>query len=233
VEIGTFRGAATVAIALGARASGRRVRVLTADLLRPGIGAIGDTAETKIGELRATFDAFSVGDLVHFVPGSSAELVADTDPQEIELLLLDGGGKIEADLALLWDRLASGCTIVIDDVDGQVFVRRSLRSAVVDQKHRISRLLVRRFVDAGLLVPRGSTVSTGWYEKGKAEATADEIRLLALPAYHELIKAPVEAGELGAARALLRHAAQRWPLLARIYRRLRPAALPAIGPEGS
>lgn len=231
VEVGTFRGAATIALALGARACGLPARIVTADLLRPDAGAAGDSPEAKMSELRATFDAFEVGDLIRFVHGNSADLVAASDPQDIRLLLLDGGGKIEADLGLLWDRLAPACVIVVDDVDGRVFVRRSGRSAVVDQKHRISRLLAQRFVDAGLLVPRGTVESTGWFEKGRAKSSCDEIRLLALSAYHELIKTPVATSEFGRSRALLRRAAQRWPLLARAFRRVRPAVIPAANLE--
>ena len=212
VEIGTYCGAATIALALGARASGRPVNILTADLLRPGVGMEGGPAAEKIAGLKRIFAAFGVEEAIRFVHGTSGELVAEADPKRVDLLLLDGGGKIEADLALLWDRLAPGCPIVIDDVSGTVHVRRSRARAIVDQKHRISKLLADLFSEAGLLLPEGETEGTGWFRKGDAERTADEIRLLALPAYHSLIKAEVGASELGPI-ALARAA----------FRRIRPA----------
>jgi predicted O-methyltransferase YrrM len=209
VEIGTYCGAATIALALGAEASRSPARILTADLLRPGIGIEGSSIEARIGALNRNFAAFGVGKSIHFVHGTSSDIVAEADPARIDLLLLDGGGRLETDLALLWSRLAADCPIVIDDISGRVHVRRFWRRAVIDQKHRISRLLADRFVEAGLLVRESEADGTGWFRKGKAETSADEIRLLALPAYHSLIKAEVGPEELGLGRYLLRAAARR------------------------
>lgn len=209
VEIGTYCGAATVALALGAQASGRPAEILSADLLRPGVGVPGRSNEEKIAVLNRTFAAFGVGKMIRFIHGTSCEIVTEVDPPRVDLLLLDGGGRLEMDLALLWSRLAEGCPIVIDDVSGRVHVRRFWRGAVVDQKHRISKLLADFFVEAGLLVPEGESEGTGWFRKGKAEMSADDIRLLALPAYHQLIKAEVGAEELGLGRFLVRAMARR------------------------
>ncbi|HEY5723737.1 MAG TPA: class I SAM-dependent methyltransferase [Allosphingosinicella sp.] len=212
VEIGTYCGAATVALALGARASGMPARIVTADLLRPGVGIEGGSDEGKIAGLKRIFASFGVEEMIRFVHGTSAELVAEADPRRIDLLLLDGGGKLESDLAVLWDRLAPGCPIVVDDIGGAVHVRRGRGKALVDQKHRISKLLADRFTEAGLLVPEGELEGTGWFRKGEVDFSPDEIRLLALPAYHALIKAEVGPSELGLA-ALAKAA----------LRRIRPA----------
>jgi predicted O-methyltransferase YrrM len=223
VEIGTYCGAATLALALGARASGKDFRIFTADLLRPGIGAEGATVDEKMAGLRKTFAEFGVEDRIGFHHGTSRELVAAADPGRVDLLLLDGGGRLEMDLALLWDRLAPGCPIVIDDIDGRTFVRRGGGGTVVDQKHRISKLLADRFVDSGLLIPDGSILGTGWYRKSEAEANAERIELLALPAYRELVQVSVGAREFGALRAFLRRGARYAPWLAAAWRRIRPA----------
>lgn len=218
VEIGTFRGAATLALALGARDAA----VITADILRPGVGPPGASIEKRKAALQATFEEFEAATRIRFVHGTASELVAAADPRNIGFLLLDGGGKIETDLALLWDRLAPGCIIVIDDVDGAVRVHRSGRAATVDQKHRLSKLLADGFVAAGLLVPRGTTGSTGWYEKGVTSTNAASIERLALPVYHELVKAEIDALEFGLLRAWLRRFARRSPRLASAWRRVWP-----------
>jgi predicted O-methyltransferase YrrM len=220
VEIGTFRGAATIALALG---GGSACRVITADLLRDGVGLEGNSVDAKVAALRATLGEFGVEDSVRFVHGDVEALVADADPRDIALLLLDGGGRIEADFALLWDRLAPDAAIVIDDIDGRVTVERDMKSARINQKHLLSRLLADIYVAAGMLIEEGRTESTGWYRKGAASPTADEIRLMSLPAYHRLIRVEVEESEFGLPRAFARRVAARAPWLRRAYRRLRPA----------
>ncbi|MEA3002279.1 MAG: Methyltransferase domain [Sphingomonadales bacterium] len=233
VEVGTFRGAATLALALGAQAAGLPFRLLTADLLRLGVGARGATLEERIAELSDRFTRFGVSQAVRFVHGSSADLAAQCDPRDIHLLLLDGGGRIEQDLALLWERMTPGCIIVIDDVDDLTIVRRGWRTATVDQKHRLSKALVDRFTDAGLLVPVGQVGITGWYKRGIAVVTAAEIEHMALPAYHALVKTEVTASQFGLARALLRWMARRAPAAARSWRRLRPPAAPRFMSRGA
>jgi predicted O-methyltransferase YrrM len=217
VEIGTFHGAATTALALGA---GAHVEVLTADRLPPRV--LEDrSAEAMIAALEETWRSFGIAGQVRFVHGGSDTLVAEADPSDVRLLLLDGGGRIEADLALLWERLSPGAAIVIDDIDGALRVDRTARSMRVRQKHRLSKLLVERFVAAGMLIEEGRTGSTGWYRKGLASLSADEIRLLALPAYHQLVEVEVGSGEFGLARALLRSAARRAPGLRELYRKVK------------
>ena len=223
VEVGTFCGAASVALALGARTTGRDIAIITSDILRPGVGPAGATVGEKIARLQATFARFEVADRIRFVHGTSRELLIAVDPRKIELLLLDGGGAIDADLSALWERLSPTCSIIIDDIDGAVRVRRNLRRAVVDQKHRLSKLIAERLIDLGLLVPIGVTGATGWYRKGAAAIDPAAIEQLSLSAYRALIKAEVGAAEFGLPRALLRRLAQLAPPLANAWRRLRPA----------
>ena len=211
VEIGTFRGAATIVLALGAQQSGRPFRVLTADVLRPGIGAKGASVDERIASLRRTFETFGVASSVHFVHGAAEDLVARHDPRDIGLVLLDASGMLESHLAPLWSRLRPGRVIVIDDIDGRVRVRRGWRTSVVEQKQRLTRLLVDAFVAEGLLTPLGETLSTGWYERGERAATPAAFERLALPVYRQLVKAEVRTGELGLARAFKRWLAARVP----------------------
>jgi predicted O-methyltransferase YrrM len=223
IEIGTYRGAATTATALGAKSAGGSFTVLTADLLRPGIGLEGATAAAKIEAPAETMRQFGVEAEVQFVHGSTETLVAETDPRDVKLLLLDGGGRLETDLALLWDRLASDAVIVIDDIDGRATVARTLTTASVNQKHVISKLLTDHFVAAGILIPEGRIASTGWYRKGLTEVSGDKIRLMALPAYHQLIRVELGAAEFGLPRMIARAMAARLPGLRRLFRSLRPA----------
>lgn len=223
VEIGTFCGAATIVMALGARLAGEPFRIVTADLLRPCIGLEGISSSEKIGALGTTLMEFGVQDDVVFVQGDTCSLVAAAEPREIRLLLLDGGGRLETDLALLWDRLAADAVIVIDDIDGEVTVARTRGMAEINQKHRISKLLTDLFVERAMLIPTGRTGSTGWYRKGDDTPSAAAIRLMALPAYHELIRARVASREFSISRTIMRRHLARAPWLRRLYRRLQGA----------
>jgi len=99
--------------------------------------------------------------------------------------------------------------------------------------YRISQLLADRFLQAGFLVSCGTAMATGWYRKGEATASATQIELLALPAYHELIKVTVAADEFGSLRAVLRNVAARVPRLAGAFRRFHPAPLPMDAAGGA
>lgn len=222
VEIGTYCGAATVAMALGAASTGESFQVITADLLRPGVGLDGQDEDEKTAALQSTLREFGAAERVRFVHGNTAALIATAQPTEIRMLLLDGGGWIETDLALLWVLLAPDATIVIDDIDDKVFVRRNWRTASIDQKHRISSLLVDIFVAEGLLIVESIAGSTGWFRKGGFDGDPDAIRLMALPAYHELIRTTVSGSEFGLSKALLRGLAARAPWLRRAFRRFIP-----------
>jgi predicted O-methyltransferase YrrM len=219
VEIGTYRGGATLALALGARANGAPFRIVTADVLHDRVGLPGRSVEEKKAAFADTLAAFSCAGAAELVAGDSAQLVAEADPRDIRLLLLDGGGRLETDLALLWDRLADDAVIVIDDIDGSVTARRRRGAIEVEQKHRISMLLVERFVGAGLLIEETRIVITGWFRRGPARIDAAEILVLGLPAYHALIRAEVPAREYGLIRSGARWAADRAPWLRRVLGR--------------
>jgi predicted O-methyltransferase YrrM len=222
IEIGTYRGAATIAMALGAKSAGGGFTVLTADLLRPGIGLEGATVAAKVEALTETKRQFGLADEVQFVHGSTETLVAEMNPRDVQLLLLDGGGRLETDLGLLWNRLAPDAVIVIDDIDGRAAVARTLTTASVNQKHVISKLLTDHFIAAGILIPEGRIASTGWYRKGLTEVSGDEIRLMALPAYHQLIRVELRAAEFGLPRMIARALAARLPGLRSVFRWFRP-----------
>jgi hypothetical protein len=155
------------------------------------------------------------------VIGSAADLLAAADLAEIDLLLIDADGRIDRDLALLHGRLASDCPVIVDDMDDTIYLNMRKGRLVIDQKHRLTHLLLKRFVEAGLLVPDEATGQTGWYRKGPASLPATEIEFLALPAYRELVFAAIPAASLGA--AAYRFAAARTPWLAQAWRKLRGA----------
>jgi hypothetical protein len=92
----------------------------------------------------------------------------------------------------------------------------------IQQKHRLTHLLVESFVAAGLLVPETPAGQTRWYRKGPASPGAGEIERLALPCYREMVVAEVGADDFRLKRALYGVAGLHAPWLVRAWRRLRP-----------
>ena len=109
------------------------------------------------------------------------------------MLVLDADGCIDRDLSHLFDKLAADCVIVIDDVDEWVgIVPSKRRGSLLDQKHRLSNMLANEFTRIGLLREDARIYSTGFFRKGLATLSPNEILLTALPFYRELAFCPVD-----------------------------------------
>ncbi len=190
VEIGTAHGAATIAVALGARAGGAPCHAYTVDPFagfssRVKFGSSADNLRI-VGE---AFSRFGVADCITVVVGTSADLLPHLPAGPIDLLLIDADGRLDRDLALLFDRLAADANVVIDDVDGATCLTRFQNRTYCDQKHRLSRLIVDRLVASGHLKGEYVEESTGFYLKGVGKGST--IESLALPAYRELVFADI------------------------------------------
>jgi hypothetical protein len=137
VEIGTSNGAATIALALGGKAGGKAFRILTVDRFQAGKGIPGATVSERAQSVRRRFERFGVVDSIEIVAGTAADLVERHDPRAIGLLLLDTDGRIERELALLYDRLApAGGSGRDPRPDRLVRERRSRASACRDRETR-------------------------------------------------------------------------------------------------
>jgi predicted O-methyltransferase YrrM len=218
VEIGTSQGAATIAMALGARAAGKPFRIYSVDEFIVGSRPHGRSPEEKLGVVRRGCEAFGVADAIDTVIGSSADLAA---LPAIDLLLIDADGRIDRDFALLHGRLAADAVVIVDDIDPATYVGLRQGRLSFDQKHRATHLLLERFVAAGLLVADAPSGQTGWYRKGPVPLSPGEIELLALPAYRELVFATLEVSAVGLKWWAWRLVTARAPWLGRGWRRLR------------
>jgi predicted O-methyltransferase YrrM len=191
VEIGTAHGAATIALALGARAGGCPCHIYTVDPFagfssRVKYGTVTDNLRI----VREAFSHFGVSDCITVVVGTSADVFAHLPAHALDLVVIDADGRIDRDLAVLFDRMSEGANIVIDDVDGTTCLTRFRDRLYCDQKHRLTRLVVDRLLASGHLQGERVEESTGFYAKGSG--TAATIEALALPAYRELVFTDVD-----------------------------------------
>lgn len=149
VEIGTAHGAATIAAALGLPAG---FRVSTVERMNGGSRARYGGPEENIRIINDNFTRFGVSDKVRLHVGSVETVAPELGDGPIGMLVLDADGCIDRDFRLFYDRLLPGAPIVIDDYRPHyVGTTQSGSMLLVDQKHRITTLLVDLFVELGLI----------------------------------------------------------------------------------
>jgi hypothetical protein len=109
--------------------------------------------------------------------------------------MLDADGRIDRDFALFFDRLTAGAAIVIDDVEDKVRIKKQrgpngAPKLRIDQKHRISHLLVGHFTERGLIT--GSIVKNTWIGRKVAERLPDDFWPEVVAQYRHLVFADAE-----------------------------------------
>ena len=124
VEVGTYKGAATVSLALGLRDAGKAGRVISFDRGRSRYDGIGDDAYLRM--VKQNLRLFGVEDFVELILGEIPENAsAVSEDARISLLMLDADGCIDRDIALFFNRVVPGGGIIIDDCDDRVRLRRT------------------------------------------------------------------------------------------------------------
>lgn len=221
VEIGTAQGAATIAMALGAQAAGQQFHIFTCDPFITGSHPRGVSIDAKVRVVQRGFERFGVAGSITIVVGTVAELLAADDPRAISLLMLDADGRIDRDLAALHARLASDCAIIIDDVEDRIYLHPTRRGLRIQQKHRLTHLLVDAYARRGLLDRREALGQTGWYAMGPARLPAEEIERLALGAYRQLVMTTVTLRDATLKWRLYQWCDRHVPWLLRAYKSVR------------
>ncbi|KAA2234781.1 TylF/MycF/NovP-related O-methyltransferase [Salinarimonas soli] len=239
VEIGTARGAATVALALGIGASANPDRnVVTFDLLDPlnyledaerHVASGADLSERFIAQIRANIDAFGVTERVHLNFGD----VADTYPRAdvrapLAGVMVDADGALDRDFALLYNDLAPGAVVIIDDCDDAAHLWRWTNGEIrVDLKHKLTASFIRYFTKLGLLEPTAVIRNTYFGRKPLAATqSVDFSRLDIIGVYREIVFSNVDRSLVpvgpvhGARTAAVKVLKSRFPAL---YRTLRNA----------
>lgn len=140
VEVGTAHGAATVALALGLRDSGRSGRVVTFGRGRSEI-------------VKRNLRDFGVEHLVEVVTGDVGETASAVLPDaKISVLMLDADGRIDRDFVEFFNRVVPHGTIIIDDcVDVVQLHRTGFSSMGIDAKMRLTYLLLSYFKSKGII----------------------------------------------------------------------------------
>jgi len=183
VEVGTAHGAGTIALALGAKEQKSPFHIFTVGMFsgqyssRTQFGSVAD----NVVFVRSQLEKFDVQDQVTIVPGTIVDLLASHNIKGIDLLMLDADGCIDRELSPLFGKLSPNCPIIIDDIDDLIVVSKANGRPFLDQKHRLTYLLIKILVERGVLREERRIHNTGFFRKGPAtvDSTTNFVRGIA------------------------------------------------------
>ncbi len=203
VEVGTALGAATVALALGLKSSGKAGHVYTFDPMTGGPRRSIKSVEQRIAWIEKNLSRYDVADLVTIMPCDLAGGLAELPSGEpVEVLMLDADGRIDRDLEALHGHCAADCALIIDDVADLVRVRRKGATYRIDSKMRLSWLLTNMLVSTGRISPGERLVNTYF-----GDLTCDPARIVdhaeVLAVYRQLVFQSASANRLQRIRSRL------------------------------
>lgn len=157
IEVGAAHGGGTVTLALALKTRGNpNHKVYSFEKIvggsREKFGSIDQNKRIIDGNLRK----FGVEDHVEMLYGDVRdECHRIPEGTDLGLMMLDADGRLDRDFALFFDRLAPGAPVIIDDVHARARVKRikglARQHLRIDQKHRISKMLVDLFTERGLI----------------------------------------------------------------------------------
>lgn len=191
IEVGAAHAAATVCLASALRDSMRDGKVYSFEKIMGGSRErFGDFA-TNQRIIEDNLSHFGVRDRVEMTFGDVRECAGKVPPGDgYGLMMLDADGRIDRDFGLFFNMLRPGADVIIDDVAD--YVRAKRKSGVapiqifrIDQKHRISALLVDLFERKQFI--RGGKTNQTWFGTkvgGRFDAT---ILPDVLDCYHNLV----------------------------------------------
>lgn len=212
VEVGTAHGAATVTLASALSDTKSDHQVYSFEKIIGGSREEFGGIEENKKIIRDNIEAFGLGDVIRLTFGDvSSEHRVVPEEEEISLLMLDTDGRIDRDFALFFDRLAPEARIIIDDVSPDVRVKWRKKSIEVhdlriDQKHRITHLLVEKFQHHGLI--KGETHESTFFGVKQPGSQYASVSNEIIGCYHELVFADaryyaVPGGIVGAVKRLI------------------------------
>jgi predicted O-methyltransferase YrrM len=121
LEIGAFIGGSTIAIAMGARDSGKEKKIIS---IEPGGHLVNHRLATRdiFKDLKKNLKSFGLLERVNLVNGRSFEKntidAVRAMSGQIGLFLLDADGNVRRDIDCYSDRFLHRCWVVIDDYLG-------------------------------------------------------------------------------------------------------------------
>jgi predicted O-methyltransferase YrrM len=160
LEIGTAHGAGTISLALGSQGKNR---IASIDKITGGSRDKFGTLEENKVIIKNNFKYFGVEKVIDFYIGTSTE-IAPHLPEEltISMLVIDADGAIDRDFELFYNKLLPGSTIVIDDYSNYVRIKKDKKITRIDQKFRLTHMLV-SFMEQASLLKKNKVIDSTYF----------------------------------------------------------------------
>ena len=160
LEIGTAHGAGTISLALGSQGKNR---IASIDKITGGSRDKFGTLEENKVIIKNNFKYFGVEKVIDFYIGTSTE-IAPHLPEEltISMLVIDADGAIDRDFELFYNKLLPGSTIIIDDYSNYVRIKKDKKITRIDQKFRLTHMLV-SFMEQASLLKKNKVIDSTYF----------------------------------------------------------------------
>lgn len=140
LEIGTAHGASTISLALGANSKNKIVSI---DKITGGSRDKYGSLDENKKIIENNFKYFGVEKKIDFYVGTSSEIALLLDEKmKFSMLLIDADGAIDRDFELFYNKLFPGSSIIIDDYFDNVRIKKDKNFISVDQKFRLTYMLI-------------------------------------------------------------------------------------------
>jgi predicted O-methyltransferase YrrM len=160
LEIGTAHGAGAISLALGSQGKNK---VASIDKITGGSRDKFGTLEENKVIIKNNFKYFGVEKVIDFYIGTSTE-IASRLPEEltISMLVIDADGAIDRDFELFYNKLLPGSTIIIDDYSNYVRIKKDKKITRIDQKFRLTHMLV-TFMEQASLLKKNKVIDSTYF----------------------------------------------------------------------
>lgn len=149
LEIGTAHGATTISLALGVDSKNN---ILSIDKIIGGSRDKFGSLEENKKIIENNFKYFGVEKKIDFYVGTPSEIALLFDEKlKLSMLIIDADGAIDRDFELFYNKLLPGSSIIIDDYFDHVRIKKNKKNIRVDQKFRLTHMLITFMEKASLL----------------------------------------------------------------------------------
>jgi len=160
LEIGTAHGAGTISLALGMHSKNR---VVSIDKIIGGSRDKFGTLDENRTIIENNFKYFNVEKVIDFYIGTSTKVALNlSKDMALSMLVIDADGAIDRDFELFYNRLLPGSSVIIDDYFDSVRIRYEKKKTYIDQKFRLTHMLI-SFMEQEKLLEKNKVIDTTYF----------------------------------------------------------------------